>query len=71
MLVRCVAAAVHNQALLVERELLVDAVAVALNVAVQIRDGPGDDVALGVVPRAEADTIARVHRRLFYFMGLN
>ena len=64
MLVGLVAPAVDRLALFVERELLVDAVAVALNVAVQVGDVLSDDGSLGVVPRTIADAITGVHRRL-------
>jgi hypothetical protein len=60
MLVRRIASAIYRLPLLVQRELLVDRVAVALNVAVQVRDVECDDRALRVVPRAVADAVARV-----------
>src|SRR6476619_5236967 len=60
MLVRRVASAIHRLPLLVQRELLVDRVAVALNVAVQVRDVERDDRALRVVPRAVANPVACV-----------
>src|SRR5512147_714104 len=61
MLVRRVASAIHGLPLLVERELLVDRIAVALNVAVQVRDVERDDRALCVVPWAVANAVARVY----------
>ena len=64
MLVGLVTSAVDRLAFFVEREFLVDAVAVALNVAVQVGNILSDDGSLGVVPRAIANAITRVHGRL-------
>src|SRR4051812_30180469 len=56
--VRFVATAVDDLALLGERGLLVD-----VGVAVQVLDVLGHDLALGVLPWALADAIARIGRR--------
>ena len=45
-------------------KLLVDAVAIALHVAVEVGDVVGDQLATRVVPGTRADAIARVHGRL-------
>ena len=58
--VRLVAAAVDDLALLVQRGLLGDIV----GVAVQVGDVSWRHDAFGVLPRALADAIARVDRRL-------
>ena len=56
--------AVDRFTLLVEREVAVDRVAIALHVAVQVRHVVGDELAVLVVPGTRADAIARVHGRL-------
>src|SRR4051812_46190021 len=61
MLVRLVAAAGNAHAFLVQRRTLVDVVAVARDVAMQVGDVHRDDFALGIVPGAIADAVARVH----------
>ena len=58
--VRRIAAAVDDLAFLAQRSLLGEIV----RPAVQLGDVLGDDDALGVPPRAFADAVARVHRRL-------
>src|SRR4029453_7711988 len=60
VLVRRVTTPIYRLALLIQRELLVDRVPVALDVAVQVRDVEGNDGALRVVPRPVADALARV-----------
>src|SRR5688572_24116445 len=60
VLVGCVAAAIDRRALFVERKFLVDAVPIAIQVAVQVGDIPCDDCSTRVVPRSASDTIARV-----------
>jgi len=62
VLVRLVASAVDRLALFVKRELLVNAVAVALNVSMQIVDVLSDRGSLGVVPGTIANAIAGIHR---------
>ncbi len=64
VLIRHIADAIHRCALLVQRECLVDAVPVALDVAVQIGHVVGDQLSARVVPRTRADAVACVHRRL-------
>src|SRR4029453_2932653 len=64
MLVRRIAPAIHRLALLVQRELLVDRVAIALDVAVKVRNVECNEGALRVVPWAAADAVARVDRGL-------
>src|SRR5690606_18512778 len=63
VLVRLVADALHLFAALVEGRRLADVVAVALVVAVQVRDILSDQHTLGVVPGTRADAVARVHGR--------
>src|SRR5688572_14375254 len=55
-------AARYLHAFLVERGFLDDVVAVALDVPMQIGDVGRDLHALGIVPGAGADTVARIHR---------
>src|SRR5688500_5073071 len=64
MLVGLVASAVDRLAFFAEREFLVDAIAVALNVPMQVGNILSDDSSLRVVPRAIANAITRVHGRL-------
>jgi len=64
VLVRHVADAVDDRALLGECERLVDGVAIALDVAMQVGDVVGDELAVLVVPGTGADAIARVDGRL-------
>ena len=61
MLVRHVAGAFDQLALFIQHVGLLDVVAVALIVAMQIADVGGDHHALGIVPGARADAAARVH----------
>src|SRR5690606_25276522 len=62
--VGAVARAIDLLALLVQCRGLADVVAVAFDVAVQVRHVLRDDLALRVVPGAVADAIARVDGRL-------
>lgn len=56
--------AVHRLALLRHRRVLIDEIAAALNVAVQIRDATGNHHAIGVVPGPVSDAVARIDGRL-------
>ena len=64
MLVGLVASAVDRHALFVERELFVNAVAVTLNVAMQVGDVLSNNGSLGIEPGTIADTIPGIYRRL-------
>ena len=64
VLVRRIATAVDREPLFIQGEFLVDRVPIPLIVTVQVRDVPGDDGTLGVVPRSAPDPVARVHRTL-------
>src|SRR5215203_4162882 len=57
VLIRRVATSIHRQTFLVQREFLVDAVAVPVVVAVKIGHVPRDERTLRVVPRATANAI--------------
>jgi hypothetical protein len=64
MLVRHVADAIYDPALFVERERLVDAVAIPLHVSVEIGNVIGNELTARVEPRTRANAIPRVHGRL-------
>ena len=56
--------AVHRIAIFHHRRVLIDEIAAALIVAVQIRDATGYHHAIGVVPRPASDAVARIDGRL-------
>jgi hypothetical protein len=64
VLVRRIAATVHNRPHFVHGVSLVDLVAVALYISVQVGDIRRNDAASGVSPGPGADTVARVDGRL-------
>ena len=55
---------VHHFAFFSHRRVLIDEIAAALNVAVQIRETTGDHHAIGVVPGPVSDALARIDGRL-------
>src|SRR5688572_21833215 len=64
VLVGRIAATFDGIALLIERGLFVDVVAIAMNVAMQLGNVARNQVTLSIVPRTIADAVAGVYRRL-------